>query len=728
MVKKAKAKSRLDKYYHMAKEQGYRSRAAFKLIQLNKKFDFLSTAHVLIDLCAAPGGWLQVAVNNMPVSGLILGVDLAPIKPIKGATTFVGDITTKQCYARVKSELKHLKADVVIHDGAPNVGVSWEQDSYSQNELVLSSLKLATQFLREGGVFVTKVFRSVDYNSLLWVFNKLFGSVTATKPMASRNASAEIFVVCERFSAPKSIDPKLLDPRYVFMESEDIIAKHNITTIKQILEGKRVKIDQTKGQGQFRKTPLNEFIDCQNPFQFLADNNEIDISNEASQQIQTTFPMSEAVKDYCKDIKLLGKTELKLLIKYRNKVLSLIEHKNKPESKEIVEIDSEEELDTMIDAVARKDKRKTKKHQKLEKKRSRGKTNLEDIYEGQELFTTQDPNIGKDVEELEYTDPEDENEEEFFEDDDEMIEIDDTEKIDFMEKSMQDYEDNMEKARKRRKINEDGDEVVLEEVIEESMKKEEASRWFQRKEFEDLDNFNQAIVKEQKGFDEDEENEQLTKKEKKLKKKQQRAKKYADVKPKEEKNDFEVVPQVYPEELDEEAMAETIALGTAMLRKKRRREIINSSYNKYNFEDPNKLPDWFEKDQKRHYTASLPVTREEMAEARKQLREFNNRPSRKVLEAIGRRKKRLAKKLESLKPKAEAIANQTDISESIKLNQLQKLYKKEITVNKPKKQYIVSRNFHKDRKNLRKGGRNVRFVDKRLKKDKRADKLRKKNR
>ncbi|EHY64450.1 uncharacterized protein NESG_00544 [Nematocida ausubeli] len=220
-------KARLDKYYFLAKEHGYRARSAFKLIQLNQSFNLLSNIHTAVDLCAAPGGWLQVLSKTVRPPSKIVGVDLDPIKAIHGVHTIQGDITDKHCVSDIMSAVGETEIDLVLHDGAPNVGASWERDSYVQNELVCHAAKLACKILRKNGTFVTKVFRSKDFNSLVWMCSQLFTECITTKPRSSRDESAEAFLVCRGYKKPESLDERFFDPLFLFAEKDEVVAAEN---------------------------------------------------------------------------------------------------------------------------------------------------------------------------------------------------------------------------------------------------------------------------------------------------------------------------------------------------------------------------------------------------------------------------------------------------------------------------------------------------------------------
>lgn len=275
----------------------------------------------------------------MPANSLIVGVDLAPIKPIPRTTTFQSDITTDKCRATIRQHLKTWKADTVLHDGAPNVGTAWVQDAFSQAELVLQSLKLATEFLIEGGTFITKIFRSKDYNALLWVFNQLFGKVEATKPPSSRDVSAEIFVVCRGFKAPKRIDPKFLDPRTVFAELTDPTPNNEAKVFNPEKKKRRREGYEEGDYTQFHEAPASEFIQTTDPIAMLGSLNKLSFAQEKNGDIalaaldklpETTIE----IRNCCDDLKVLGRKEFRMLLKWRLKVRDIFGFSTKKKAAE----------------------------------------------------------------------------------------------------------------------------------------------------------------------------------------------------------------------------------------------------------------------------------------------------------------------------------------------------------------------------------------------------------
>lgn len=354
MGKKGKVgKNRQDKFYHLAKEQGFRSRASFKLVQLNKRHDFLSSAaRGVLDLCAAPGGWMQVSRKHMPLHAPCIGIDLVPIRPIPACVGIVGDITKASARNDLRRTLREAhkggeeKVDVVLNDGSPNMGKAWLQDAYTQSELTLAALKLATEFLALGGCFVTKVFRSNDYNSLLFVMNQLFERVNATKPAASRAESAEIYVMCTGYRAPKSIDPRLLNPKYVFKEmgaeEEGGEEKPDLflnTVMKDMKKRKRNRGGYEDGDVTlFKRFSILKYCRSTRPVAMMVESSQFsfdvkvieeDVGEEDAQRIVDVLKsMPETTPEVlscCEDLKVLSRRDFKLLLKWRSAARTALE-------------------------------------------------------------------------------------------------------------------------------------------------------------------------------------------------------------------------------------------------------------------------------------------------------------------------------------------------------------------------------------------------------------------
>ncbi|KAH3899539.1 probable AdoMet-dependent rRNA methyltransferase SPB1 [Saccharomycodes ludwigii] len=368
-TQKKNSKGRLDKYYYLAKEKGYRARSSFKIIQINEKYGhFLEKSKVVIDLCAAPGSWCQVASNLCPLNSLIIGVDIVPIKPLPNCITFQSDITTEDCRSKLRGYMKTWKADTVLHDGAPNVGLGWVQDAFTQSHLTLQALKLAVENLVVGGTFVTKIFRSKDYNKLIWVFQQLFEKVEATKPPASRNVSAEIFVVCRGFKAPKKLDRRLLDPKEVFEELPDGPANNEVKVFNPEKKQRKREGYEEGDYLLYHEKPIMSFVETETPIDMLGDINRFTIDEDNHQwKILKKLPETSVELLECiKDLKVLGRKDFKMILKWRklSRELLGIEKTEDEDKVEEIPLTEEEQINKELKDLQERQRLKLKREKR----------------------------------------------------------------------------------------------------------------------------------------------------------------------------------------------------------------------------------------------------------------------------------------------------------------------------------------------------------------------------
>jgi 23S rRNA (uridine2552-2'-O)-methyltransferase len=184
-----------DPYVTAARQQGWRSRAAFKLLELDDRFHLIRKGVRVLDLGAAPGGWTQVAVKRGAAS--VLGVDLLPIDPIHGAVLFQGDFLDPEMPERLRAALG--EADLVLSDMAPNTTGHASTDHVRIVALAEMALDFAMQILSRDGAFVAKVFQGGAEKPILDLLKRNFAAVRHAKPPASRKESSELYVVATGF-------------------------------------------------------------------------------------------------------------------------------------------------------------------------------------------------------------------------------------------------------------------------------------------------------------------------------------------------------------------------------------------------------------------------------------------------------------------------------------------------------------------------------------------------
>ena len=192
--------ARRDQYRRLAKEQGYKSRAAFKLIEANKKYRFITQGSRVVDFGSAPGGWMQVASEITGPGGIVVGVDLSPVRLKKhdGLVSLQADVNDPGLPTKIAEVLGGL-ADVILSDLSPQVSGVWEIDQRKQIDLSLRVLELCGILLKPGGKAFCKMFEGEGTPEARDRFRRSFAVLRVVKPAASRSASSELYYYCEGF-------------------------------------------------------------------------------------------------------------------------------------------------------------------------------------------------------------------------------------------------------------------------------------------------------------------------------------------------------------------------------------------------------------------------------------------------------------------------------------------------------------------------------------------------
>ncbi len=186
-------------FYNEAKRRGYRSRSAFKLIQIQRKFNIINKTDFVLDLGAAPGGWSQVAFGIVGGLGKIIGIDLLNIKPIDGIQFLQLDITKKSAFSEVIKITGEDRVDVILSDMSPNISGNYSIDHANSIYLCKQSLNLADNLLKLNGNFLCKIFMGEELDDFLKLFKNKFKIIKLYSPPASRKSSSEIYLIGKNF-------------------------------------------------------------------------------------------------------------------------------------------------------------------------------------------------------------------------------------------------------------------------------------------------------------------------------------------------------------------------------------------------------------------------------------------------------------------------------------------------------------------------------------------------